>query len=57
MLNDKPLTDEEIDHIEALYKTSAQFNTMARRLIVTIVSLRARADHWKNVSDQYMERS
>ncbi len=48
MLNDKPLTDEEIDHIEALYKTSAQFNTMARRLIVTIVSLRADLrESWK----------
>lgn len=40
--NDQPLTNEEIDHIEALYKNSyTQFNAMARRLIVTIVGMRA----------------
>jgi len=43
MHDDQPLTDEEIDRIERLYKTNrGQFNAMACRLIVTIVGLRAK---------------
>jgi hypothetical protein len=42
MGKDEPLTDQEIDTIDRLYKENQeQFNTMARRLIVTIVGLRA----------------
>ena len=41
-LMDTPFTDEEIDRTERLYKENRdQFNAMARRLIVTIVGLRA----------------
>lgn len=38
---DEPLTDVEIENLRALYgRKRDQFNPLARRLIVTIVTLR-----------------